>query len=285
MIKNRIKLLIVAASLVGGIYMLPKYNIHTDTKKQESELTQETTHSSSDGHDHSHDETESTELHAMHMNETLSSEARSLIKRYKNSENTKERFKLANYLYELYTEASVLDSAAFYAELSIPTSSVAVKDFVKVGDAYYKAFEVAGSREKANEFSIKARAFLSKALDKNPNDLDTKAKVAMTYVASNTPMSAVKLLREVLEKESSHEGALFNYGMMCIQSNQFEKGVEKFTKLVEVNPSHLQGRYYLGLCLFESGKKKAAKAQFELLTNLSNDPVVVNAAKEYLAKM
>ena len=284
MIKNRIKLLVVATCLVSGIYMLPKYNVNTNAEKQESSLAQETTHSSSDGHDHSHDE-KSEKMHSVHMDETLASEAESLIKRFKNSENSEERINLANSLYQLYSKAGMLDSAAYYAESSIPKSSVSVEDFIKVGNAYYEAFGVTGSREKANELSLKAREFLSKAMELNPEDLEVKAKLAMTYVASTAPMKAVGLLREVLEKDPSHETALFNYGMMCIQSNQFSKGVEKFTKLVETNPSHLQGRYYLGVCLFESGKKQEAKGHFDLLKKLSNDAIVIKAAEDYLARI
>ncbi len=44
-----------------------------------------------------------------------------------------------------------------------------------------------------------------------------------------------------------------------MQSRQYDKAVDRFQNLVEVNPKHVQGNFYLGVSLAETGKKEEAR--------------------------
>lgn len=104
----------------------------------------------------------------------------------------------------------------------------------------------------------------------------------MTYVATETPMKGITMLREVVEKDPNNEMANFNLGILSIQSKQYEKAVPRFEKIVEMNPENWKARFYLGIAFKESGKKEKAKEQFELVKKLEQDPEVINIVDGYL---
>ena len=78
------------------------------------------------------------------------------------------------------------------------------------------------------------------------------------------------------------ELALFNLGMLSIQSGQNEKAVSWLSRLVEVNPAHTQGTLLLGLAYMNTGEKKKAKEQFEKVKDMDKDPAVQAAVDSYL---
>ena len=72
--------------------------------------------------------------------------------------------------------------------------------------------------------------------------------MAMTYLTSSNPIQGITMLREVLVKDPKNELALFNMGMLSIQSGQYERAVERLEELVDINPSHIQGQLLLLTC-------------------------------------
>jgi outer membrane protein len=51
---------------------------------------------------------------------------------------------------------------------------------------------------------------------------------------------------------------------------------------VEVNPKHVQGQLLLGVAYMNKGDKAKAKAQFEKVKKLDDDPSVQATADSYL---
>ena len=158
---------------------------------------------------------------------------------------------------------------------------------IKAGDAYYEAFTYAVEADKSAALAESARDYYSKAMEMEGEGelLDIKAKVAMTYIASSTPMQGIAMLREILEEDPEHEGAIYNLGILSIQSGQYDKAVERFEKLVALYPENLQAQFYLGLSYFEAGKEDKAKAQFEKVKTLDKDPEVQAAVDGYLEEI
>ncbi|WP_369075571.1 tetratricopeptide repeat protein, partial [Penaeicola halotolerans] len=96
----------------------------------------------------------------------------------------------------------------------------------KAGNAYYEAFGFAMNETKLNELGVKTRFYLNKVFDAKPDRLDLKTKVAMTYMVSSNPMQGVGMHREVLAADTKNEQALFNMGLLAIQSTQYDRAVE-----------------------------------------------------------
>jgi len=104
----------------------------------------------------------------------------------------------------------------------------------------------------------------------------------MTYLSSGSPMQGIGMLREVLAADPKNELALFNMGMLSIQSGQHARAVERFEELLKVNPNHVQGQLLLGVALMNTGEKERARAQFEKVKQMDKDPAVQATADSYL---
>jgi Flp pilus assembly protein TadD len=136
--------------------------------------------------------------------------------------------------------------------------------------------------EKQAQMAEKTREYLGKVLEANPANLEAKTKVAMTYLSSKSPMQGILMIREVLEVDPKNEFALFNMGMLSIQSQQFDRAIDYMTRLVAVNPNHTQGQMLLGVALMSKGEKEKAREQFEKVKKMDADPSVQATVDSYL---
>ncbi len=186
----------------------------------------------------------------------------------------------ADSLAKLYADAGKFDSAAWFAEEASKFFNT-TESWIETGDQYYQAYTFAVDEAKQNQLAEKAREFFNKVLDKDPQNLEVKTKLAMTYLSSN-PMQGVMMLREVLEADPKNELALLNMGMLSIQSGQYERAVERLEELIKVNPDHAQGHLLLGIALMNTGEKQRAKQQFEKVKQMDSDPAVQATADSYL---
>ena len=103
----------------------------------------------------------------------------------------------------------------------------------------------------------------------------------MTYISSS-PMQGINMLMEVLKADPQNESALFNLGMLSIQSGQNEKAVERLETLVKINPNHTQAQLLLGIAWMNLGDKTKARAQFEKVKQMDKDPAVQATVDSYL---
>jgi outer membrane protein len=196
------------------------------------------------------------------------------------TENEKNAI-FADSLASLYRTANQFDSAAWFAEEASKFFKT-TDTWRKAADNYYQAYTLALDQAKQQVFAAKAREFYEKILEADPEDLDVKTKMAMTYLSSASPMQGIMMLREVLKQDPKNQLALFNMGMLSIQSGQYDRAIERLTELIEVNPEHIQGRLLLGVAWMNSGDKEKARQQFEKVKQMDNDPAVQATVDSYL---
>lgn len=223
-----------------------------------------------------------------HENE-LSSENRTqadqLIQSFLNAPTKEEKVTAAQVLAGIYKEEGLFDSAAYYWDqaASIWPDNLFLAE--EAGKSSYEAFSFALDKNKVEALAGKTRNYLNKVLDKDPNRLDLKTKIAMTYVSSANPMQGITMLREVLEKDPQNEDGLFNMGVLSMQSGQYKKAVERFEELIKYHPQNVQGQFYLAVSYFESNEKNKAKAQFEAVKKITQDPMILSSIQSYLDKL
>jgi tetratricopeptide (TPR) repeat protein len=70
-----------------------------------------------------------------------------------------------------------------------------------------------------------------------------------------------------------------------MQSGQYDKAVERFKNLMDINPANIQALYYLGVSLYETSQLVEADAVFEKVKNTSNDPAIISSTEAYLKKL
>ncbi len=264
MLKTRIILIVVAAALVWLIFLLPKAVVENESQLKEDAPAEAT---STAGH---------SEIPA-----NLSESIKNIRSQYVQGSKNEKNAIFADSLRNLYTQAGQFDSAAWYAEQAA-TFFNTTESFLKAGNSYYEAYTFAMGPEKQEQMADKTRTWLGKVLASEPKNLEIKVKIGMTYMSSKAPMQGLSLIREALAEDPKNEFALFNLGMLSIQSGQYDKAVGYMDRLVTVNPNHIQGNLLLGVAYMNTGNKEKARQQFEKVKQLDKDPAVQATADSYL---
>ena len=267
--------IIVATSLVGLLYSLPKIVVNSQDRK----LTEENKSSSVSKDSSNRSSSVAATTHTVEFTTEQKREIDRLASKYATSVSPNDKVKWASQLSEWYSRTKRFDSSAKYAEvvaLLAPTEA----HILAAGDRYYDAYGFALDEKRTNELGEKTREWYQKALDKNPNLMAAKANMAMTYVSTPTPMQGIMMLREVLNADPANELALFYLGMLSMRSNQYQKAADRFAQILKINPQNTKVRFYLGVSLAQLGKSKEALEQLAVVKETEQDPTIQAAIRE-----
>jgi tetratricopeptide (TPR) repeat protein len=182
-----------------------------------------------------------------------------------------------------YQRFHQFDSVAKYRELAAQWAPSSTR-YVLAADAYMQAADFTDDL-KRTQYQEQSRVLYNKALEGNPNDPDIRSKLALTYVASDSPMKGIKILQEVVKEYPENETALYNLGYLSIQSGQYPKALDRFEKLTQVNPKHAAGTFYLGFCYSQIGNKDKAKECYERAKKLDLDPEFQEIIDSYIKEI
>ncbi|MTI31470.1 tetratricopeptide repeat protein [Xanthovirga aplysinae] len=280
MSKSKIGLTLGAAALVVLLFNMPK--VVVDNKNNEVPAG----HSADDGHDHGNDaENEQTaavtHFQGRALSEIESNQLAELKASYENSTSEQEKANFAISIAGIFNEVNQLDSAIYYAVVAAKQMPE-LNYWLKAGNAYYQAFQFAADEKQQQNLGKEVRKWYGKVLEVDPNQLEAKTNIAMTYIPTSNPMQGITMLREVLEVDPNNEAALFNMGALSIQSGQYERAIQRFEHLLSLYPENVQAHLLLGISYKETGNKKRAAEHFETVKKLDNDPSVQAAADSYL---
>lgn len=194
------------------------------------------------------------------------------------------RPELAMSLAARYAAVQRFDSAGYYLT-TVAEAKPGEKAWQRAADAYYQAFSFAATPERRELLGREARDLYDKVLADNPNNLDAKTNLGMTYMSSENPVKGITLLREVLEADPRNQKVLYNLGILAIQSNQYDRAAERLGQLVQLNPSSVEGQFYLGVALARLRRAAPAEAAFNKAKSLSNDPALAASIEEEMGKL
>jgi tetratricopeptide (TPR) repeat protein len=112
-----------------------------------------------------------------------------------------------------------------------------------------------------------ARLLFEKAKTINPGNDSTLVGLGSCYFfgagGNEPPMKGIMLIREVAEKNPKNIYAHYMLGMGAAISRQFDKAVERFTKVLELDPDNMEARLRLADITEQMGNKEGAKKQYE----------------------
>jgi len=256
---------IVILSLAGVIsfFMLPK--VVVDNEKEgpaDKNLTSKSVRDNELTSDLAH-------THAAKVKESDLNVLADLKKQLAKASNTEKKLIFADSLSAYYRKVQQYDSAAHYKEYAAEIAPNEAR-WVSAGNGYEEAFNFAEG-EKRKVYLEKAQSYFKKVLDLNPKNLEVKSKLAMTYVSGEQPMKGVGLLREVLKDDPDNQTAIFNLGILSVQSRQFEKALERFDALIKINPNYAPAHFYRGVSYLSLGNKEQALASFKKAKSLEKD--------------
>ncbi len=184
-------------------------------------------------------------------------------------------------LAEVLRTVNQYDSVAHYTAL-FANKNPSPANALLAGDAYYEAFTFAVDNTKGQAMSQQARNWYQQILDKDPTRPDVRVKLGMTYVASETPMKGIQLIREVLKEDPDNKFALLNLGLLSMQSGQMDKAKERFEQLLALDASDTKAMFYLAVTQAELGKTDEARKLFEKVRRLDKDPALQQSINSYL---
>jgi cytochrome c-type biogenesis protein CcmH/NrfG len=104
-------------------------------------------------------------------------------------------------------------------------------------------------------------------------------------VSSSNPMQGITMLREILEQDPTNESALFNMGVLSMQSGQYKMAVQRFEELVANHPRNIEGQFFLGVSYYESKQQNKAKTQLQLVRDMTDDPQILAGVENYLDRL
>ena len=230
MIKTRIIILVAILAAAAILYMLPSSVV--DNSK--NNLTEESSGRTSAPAVPEVTEQNST-VHQMHIPDSLVSYFSELRHQFENSGNQKKKIIFADSLAKGFRNVNFYDSAAVYSAY-IAEQIPSVENNRQAGDDYYQAFNLAVDNASKQHYGTIAREYYQKLLEQNPEDLDLKVKIGVTYVTTSSPMQGIQMIRQVLDKDPNNKLAIYNLGILSISSGQYDRAIERFDKLVSMDP-------------------------------------------------
>lgn len=100
------------------------------------------------------------------------------------------------------------------------------------------------SDQKTKDYSYaKAKEAFENAISINPDNIDHRINVALIntdHPPANNPMKGILQLVDLNEKHPNNVKVLNHLGRLAIQTNQFDKAIERFGQVIEQDPENLQ---------------------------------------------
>lgn len=173
-----------------------------------------------------------------------------------------EKLSLQKKLAQQWDDLAQSAPAAFYYE-EVADNSNAFADRIKAADLYSSAYQ--GTKDSLSQPALVAKAFANydKALSMQPDNVDAKLGKGIAMVnGAGAPMQGIALLLEVVKTDPKNVKANMNLGLFSIKSGQFDKAIDRFKTVLEVQQTP-DVWFYLATCYENRGEKKSAIEAYE----------------------
>jgi tetratricopeptide (TPR) repeat protein len=274
---TKYQIVLSIAAIAAGIYLftLPKGTI----KKTEQASSKDTAMAASN----QKESPEVSKLHSKEVSANDNNKLKELTKKYYKFYNSEKKVIFADSLAQQYRKIHWYDSATKYIEV-ILAERKDPETFLKAGDFYFEAYSFSDSPERG-KWNENARTYYNKAIDLDNKNYDARCKLAMTYVGGENPMQGIGILKAVLKDDPKNETAIYQLGVLSLQSSQYEKALDRFKELVKVNPSNANAHYYMGVAYDNLGKNEEAIKALEKAKELETDKAFRAAVEDYLEEL
>jgi outer membrane protein len=279
--RGQLIVLAIAVATIVGLSFLPKSVVDSDNKTVGG--------ANRDGQPPAKASTSTADSAMLGLHQVeLSAEQKASLAKWRASfvqaSSGRDQKKALDSLGVVFRAANLYDSVAHYTD-QFAKANPNLASFLLAGDAYYEAFTFAVDNAKSSQLSAQAREWYQRILDKDPSRPDVRVKMGMTYVASDTPMKGIQLIRDVLKEDPDNKFALLNLGLLSMQSGQMDKAKERFEQLLGLDPNDTKAMFYLAVTQAELGKTAEARQLFEKVRRLDKDPALLQSIDSYLQEL
>jgi tetratricopeptide (TPR) repeat protein len=127
--------------------------------------------------------------------------------------------------------------------------------------------------------ALQAKELFEQALTINPSNDSSKVGLGSCYLfggISEAPMQGIQMIREVAERDTTNMYAQFMLGLGGIQSGQFDKAIERLSKVVRKQPKNVEAIITLAEAYERTGDKANAAKYYEASKSFfKNDPAIL----------
>lgn len=160
------------------------------------------------------------------------------------------------------------------------------KSYIDASYRYFDAYKASEDSVAQSGWVQKAIACYQKVLELNPANLDAKTDLGVCYAeGTNDPMKGIMLLRDVVKENPEHENAQLNLGFLSVKSGQYEKAMERFDKVLQVNPGRLDVYIFKGETALQMGNKQMAMEFFNTFMKESTDERMKKQVAAYISEL
>jgi tetratricopeptide (TPR) repeat protein len=204
------------------------------------------------------------------INANLAAEIENLETALKNADG-EEANKLAEQLAQKWDDVNQAAPAAFYYEM-LAKQSKEYSTWIKAGDRFTSAYQAVQDTTQQAALVQQAIVAYQEALKADANSLDAKTGLGMAYVnGTANPMQGIQLLLEVVKQDPQNVKANMNLGLFSMRSGQFDKAVERFKTVIDVQPGP-EVWFYLASSYENLGENAEAIFAFQKAKELAADP-------------
>jgi tetratricopeptide (TPR) repeat protein len=108
--------------------------------------------------------------------------------------------------------------------------------------------------------AFQAKDLFERSLKLNPNNDSSKVGLGEVYLYGGIamPMQGISMIREVATKDPNNVYALMSLGRASLMSNQVDKAIEHFKKVVALQPNNVEAIFRVAEIDEQMGNKKEA---------------------------
>ncbi len=261
---KQIIVIVIVVALMGGLLARPIKGLVTEDKGATASTNTESTSP--------FNFSSVSEITKQSINANLAQEI-SAIEGKINGSSGEEKLALLEQLAQKWDDLAKFAPQGFiYEEMAKITPKF--EYWLNAGNSYRSAYTNLQDTAMAAELNRLAINSYEKAIAIDGNNLDAKTGLGAALVTgTNNPMAGISLLMEVVKKDPKNIQANKTLGLFSLQSRQFDKAIERFKTVSELQPD-AESFFYLATGYENIGLKNEAIAAFSKSKELAADPTL-----------
>jgi len=297
---KQIVAVVAVVGIMGYLYMQPVKGL---VKPKEERTAPGKAAPAEDDHDHDH-ETALVDVSTVSqpakaaVGTELSGKITGLETELSKASAPAQKQKLQLELANAWDSANQQAPAAFYYQ-ALAEQKNDLPNWLNAGNRFNDAYKFTQDTAVQPAMVKNAIAAFKAARKLEPANVDAQTGLGIAYVnqtslgitdaEGGSPMQGITLLLDVVAKEPDNWKANLNLGQFAMKSGQFQKAVDRFTKMVAMPESATRSKvepyFYLAESYKQLGKKKEAIEAYQKCKELMGDPAMGQTIDNYINEL
>jgi predicted Zn-dependent protease len=162
---------------------------------------------------------------------------------------------------------------------------IVILSAVAIGAALFFARTTPGQKEVAAKQKAKEEAKSQTSSSSSESDINAQIDSALTKVRSEAPMAGIMKLREIAENNPENIRVQMELGALSIQTNQLDKAVTRFKRVIELDTNFIEAHYLLAVVNANKGDTLSATKGMEFVIENADDAELLKQGKEFYKEL